>query len=512
METIAERLAAHADTLRDRSGAEILASRNPESTFKLDIDGLYVDWSFQRVDQVAYEQLLELAERTKLVSRIQNQFDGRIVNETEGRPALHTALRGSNAGLDIQTITEMKKDVQSAMIFTQKVLNGDITGYWNAEFTDVLHLGIGGSSLGQQLLNHALGTAEIPVHFLTNVDDSNVASVLSRLNPKTTLVIVASKSMTTAEVLRNYETVKSWFERTTNSKGAFEQHCVCISANKNGPAQMGQYRFHIPDSIGGRYSIWSAMGLSIMISHGVEVFREFLAGAKEIDELTLTRPVEKNPSLILALLAYWNINFLNVESHVIGTYIHKLELLIPYLQQLELESNGKSIGTSGDAVRQRSTVAIWGGPETDGQHAWHQFLHQGTSSFSADLIAESCLTDHTNASWQLANCLAQRHLLFHGNQAPLQQPHLNVVGKHSCNLILLDRLDARTLGKIVALYEHKVAFLGLLWNVNSFDQFGVEHGKVLTGLFHRALTSGDTTGLSSGEQDLINTIRLKDKK
>lgn len=512
MDATVKKLAEQADRLRNTSGLEILSSRKPETNFNLEIDGIHVDWSFQRIDQVVYELLLELAEKYRLIPRIRDQFNGQIVNPTENRPVLHTALRGSIAELDTQTINELERDIQSAMVFARRVLNGEIRGYWNDQFTTVLHIGIGGSCLGQKLLYQVLGTAIVPVHFLTNVDDTHVATVLSRLDPKSTLILVASKSMTTEEVLRNYKAVKSWFNERTNSLMAFEHHCVCISANTNVAAQMGQHRFRIPESIGGRYSIWSAMGLSIMISHGVEVFREFLQGAREIDQITLTNPIEKNASLILALLAYWNINFLDIESHVVGSYIHQLELLVPYLQQLELESNGKSIRTSGDAVNERTTVAIWGGLETDGQHAWHQFLHQGTSRFSADLIAESCDNADSNASWQLANCLAQRRLLFKGMQVPNQPSYKDVIGNHSCNLILLDKTDARTLGKVIALYEHKVAFLGLLWNVNSFDQFGVEHGKELTDLYHRALTSGVASGLTSSEQDLINTIRLKFKR
>ena len=226
--------------------------------------------------------------------------------------------------------------------------------------------------------------------------------------------------MTTEEVLRNYESVKSL--------KAFQHHCACVSANTNVSAQMGQHRFHIPESIGGRYSIWSAMGLSIMISHGVDAFSEFLRGAREIDQLTLTNPIEKNVSLILALMAYWNINFLNVESHVVGSYVHQLELLVPYLQQLELESNGKSTNTSGDAFNERTTVAIWGGPETDGQHAWHQFLHQGTSSFSADLIADSPDNENSSASWQLANCQSTDPSKRH--REPQLQSHL--IGQTRC--------------------------------------------------------------------------------
>lgn len=506
--TTTKQLANLAAELQELSSSDLLAARKQNSNFNLEVEGLLVDWTFQRIDQRAYELLLKLAEEENLIARIRDQFAGQVVNETENRPALHTALRGTFDGLNAATIKDLTQDVHAALRFASDVLSHEQVGFWNDLFTDVLHLGIGGSHLGQQLLYTALGHPKVHIHFLSNVDSQNVSNVLKNLDPRSTLIVVASKSLHTEEVLRNYESVKTWFLGSTNSAEAFKHHCVCISGNTQNAVQIGQHRFHIPDSVGGRYSIWSAMGLPVMISHGSDAFSQFLAGASEIDELTLRHPVEKNVSLILALLAFWNINYLNVESHVFGTYIHRLRHIVPYLQQLELESNGKSTRSSGESVERRTSVAIWGGSETDGQHAWHQFLHQGTASFSIDLIAESNDTSDSSESWQLANCLAQRHLLFHGIQEPFDQPYRVVPGKHGCNLLLLDSLDAKNLGKLIAIYEHKVAFLGLLWDINSFDQFGVEHGKVLAGQFHRSLTTGEASGLTESEQDLINRIRL----
>lgn len=501
-------LASLAAQLRDLSGSELLATRDHSSIFNLDLDGLLVDWSFQRIDQSAYELLLKVADEENLISRIQDQIAGKVVNETENRPALHTALRGTSDGLDATTFEELTKGVRTALRFARSVSNREMTGFWNDPFTDVLHLGIGGSHLGQKLLYTAFGRSKLQVHFLSNVDPENVSNILQSLDPKSTLIVVATKSLQTDEVLRNYESVKAWFLQSTASPEALEHHCVCISGNLQNATQIGRHLFHIPESVGGRYSIWSAMGLPIMISHGQETFSQFLTGAREIDHLTLTNPIEKNVSLILALLAFWNINFLKIESHVVGTYIHRLRHIVPYLQQLELESNGKSRKPSGEPVDDKTSVAFWGGPETDGQHAWHQFLHQGTSNFSIDLIAEANDRSDSSGSWQLANCLAQRHLFFHGIQDPSDQPHRAVSGKHSSNLLLLAKMDPKTLGKLIAIYEHKVAFLGLLWNVNSFDQFGVEHGKALAGQFHRSLTTGKATELTESEQVLIDRIRL----
>ena len=496
--TTTKHLANLAAQLQEASGSELLA--------------ILVDWSFQRIDQRAHEALLRVADEENLVPRIQAQMAGEVVNNTENRPALHTALRGTSDGLDTTTNEELTKDVHAALRFASDVSNREMVGFWNDPFTDVLHLGIGGSHLGQKLLYTAFGPSKIQVHFLSNVDPENVSTVLQSLVPKSTLIVVASKSLQTDEVLRNYESVKKWFLQSTDSAEALEHHCVCISGNPQNATQIGHHQFHIPESVGGRYSIWSAMGLPIMISHGYEAFTQFLAGAHEIDQLTLTNPIEKNISLILALLAYWNINFLKIESHVVGSYIHRLRHIVPYLQQLELESNGKSITPSGESVEDRTNVAFWGGTETDGQHAWHQFLHQGTSNFSMDLIAESNDSSDSNKSWQLANCLAQRHLLFHGFQDPSDRPHRAVLGKHGCNLFLLDKVDAKTVGKLLAIYEHKVAFLGLLWNINSFDQFGVEQGKALAGQFHRSLTTGNASELTESEQELIDRIRLTKRR
>jgi len=488
------------------SSRELLESNSSESNFCTDLGGIFLDWSHQRLDTRVLDLLFRLADERNLIGRIRDQFQGQVINRTEVRSVLHTAMRASTTSLDIHLNSEVIKERNRLVRFVESVRNGTLRGLNGDRFTDILHIGIGGSHLGQKLYYSALGPPKLQVHFLSNVDPANVSSVLEELNPSSTLFIVASKSMRTPETLLNFARVKSWYEESTGSSDTFEQQCVCISSIAE--SDIATHHFRVPDSVGGRFSIWSSMALPIVISHGTETFESFLEGAREIDRLTADLPIESNPSLILALLAFWNSNLLKSQSHVVATYVHRLEYLVPYLQQLELESNGKSVDLENRPLQDTSAVAVWGGVETNGQHTWHQFLHQGTSTFSIDLIGTTEHINDTNGSWQLANCLAQRRLLFEGS-IDKENPHKNVPGLHGCNLILLDQIDAKTLGKLIALYEHKVAFLGFLWNVNSFDQFGVEQGKVLAEEFHSAIELGETEGLNTRDQILINRIHSK---
>ena len=507
--TLTEELRKHATKIKDRSGSQLIASRDHSLPYRHDFDGLYVDWGYQRVTDETLRLLISYASQQELILRLHDQFRGESVNKTENRSVLHTMLRGTHEGIDPLTLNTMTDQLDRMYDFATQIRSGAIRSHSDGLYTDILHIGIGGSHLGVEFLYTALSSPKIPVHFLSNVDPSHVRSVLANLNPKTTLVIVASKSMRTPETLRNCEIVKSWFNGGINEDDAFSRHCVSISASTSPALSDARFRFHIPDSIGGRFSIWSAMCLPLVISHGSSTLRELHNGAREIDQLTLDSPPEENMALILALLAFWNIRFLDVKSHVIGIYAHQLALLLPYLQQLELESNGKSVDIDGLPTQFSTTVPTWGGVETNGQHAWHQFLHQGTSQFSVDFVSTSQDCKDPNGVWHLANCLAQRSLLFHGHQTSKTESHKIVKGCHPCNLLLLDTIDAKNIGRLLALYEHKVSLLGLLWRINSFDQFGVEHGKLLSETFRLAIETGQTHNLHVIDQELINTIRLR---
>ena len=502
---VEETLSQHAARILSIHGKELLANRSRESNFSLDLDGIYFDWSYQRIDDSVLRNLFDLAEERQLLSNIREQFAGAEVNFTEQRPALHTALRGTYDGLSQEQRDQFDAERDRVFGFAEDIRNGTICGCHGDKFTDIVHIGIGGSYLGQKLYFSALKNPACPVHFLVNNDAGYVNEVLSRLNPSTTLVIVASKSMRTPETLSNFQHVHSWLNRTLDPN-AVSQHCVSISAMGN--SDIPGRTFHVPESVGGRFSIWSAMALPVVIAHGKDSFEQFLQGAEEIDRITTGKPIHENPSLLLALLAYWNINCLHSQSHVVANYAYGLQDLVPYLQQLELESNGKSIDQNRRKLKDISTVPVWGGNETEGQHAWHQFLHQGTAEFDVDLICSLEVELDLATDRQLANCLAQRNLLFHGHAAE-SESFKTVGGNHGSSLLLLDRVDAKTIGRLIAIYEHKVAFLGMLWGVNSFDQFGVEHGKGLAEDYVQALSGQSVEALPLSDLELIDKIRKR---
>ena len=502
---VEETLSQHADRILSHHAKDILANRSSESNFCLDLDGIYFDWSYQRIDDSVLRSFFDLAEERQLLSNIRAQFAGAEVNFTEQRPALHTALRGTYDGLSQEQRDQFDAERDRVFGFAEDIRNGTIRGCHGEKFTDIVHIGIGGSYLGQKLYFSALKNPDFQVHFLVNDDAAHADEVISRLNPSTTLAIVASKSMRTPETLNNFQRVRSWLNRNLDPN-AISQHCVSISAMPT-PDIPGR-TFHVPESVGGRFSVWSTMALPVVIAHGTENFEQFLQGAEEIDRITIGKPIHENPSLLLALLAYWNINCLHSQSHVVANYAYGLEDLVPYLQQLELESNGKSIDQNRRKLKNISTVPVWGGNETEGQHAWHQFLHQGTAEFDVDLICSLEVELDLATDRQLANCLAQRNLLFHGHAAE-SQIFKGVSGNHGCNLLLLDHVDAKTIGKLIALYEHKVTFLGMLWGVNSFDQFGVEHGKGLAEEYVQALSGQSVEALPDNDLELIDKIRKR---
>lgn len=451
----------------------------------LSLDGLTLDWSLQRLDEDVLEALVELSNVVNLQDRLRQQFAGEVVNPTEQRAALHTALRDtptSHRALNDQLLAE-KDDLTH---FATNVLNGQTTSYSGAAFTDVLHIGIGGSHLGQKLLSDALMSARLNIHFLSNSQSEHVRNTLNRLDPAKTLVIVASKSFTTPETQQNFQSVKYWFAERTGKSDALASNLVLISSNTSLLAGLPGKHFTVPEEVGGRFSVWSAMGLPVLLATGPDQFAQLLQGASLMDRHAITAPSALNAAAMLALLALWNTNFLATTSHAVLSYVAALRSLPAYLQQLEMESLGKSVTIDGDTVPNNTTSVIWGGEETDGQHAWHQWLHQGTHLYSADFIAT---TDRKNQedSWTLANSLAQHHVTFYGHEDN-EAPEKHIQGGHGSTLILLDRADAKTIGMLLALYEHKVACLGYLWNIDPFDQWGVEHGKVIAEEINKALS------------------------
>ena len=420
------------------------------------------------------------------------------VNTTEDRPALHTALRAPD-GEGPQAVAHLVETERARFLqFAEDVRSGNWRGHTGKAIRTVVHIGIGGSHLGPALVCQALAPdAEPEIRFLANIDGDAATRTLAGLDPATTLFIVVSKSFTTLETQTNAATARSWFiERTCDPRrhpaalcGGHRERRGCRGIRPYRPAN----RFAMWDWVGGRYSLWSSVGLPIAIALGRAGFEELLAGAYQVDRHFRTAALGKNLPVLLALLQVWNTNFLGAATHAVLPYDRRLRLLPDYLQQLEMESNGKSVHHDGSRVGTHTAPVIWGGEETNGQHAFHQLLHQGTRAFSADFVATvrpgHDLADHHG--WLLASCFAQGQAMMQGRSLP--QPPDDPGAAHSAgrglglaSTILLDALTPKSLGGLLSLYEHKAFGAGTMWQINSFDQPGVEFGKMLTGPIHRA--------------------------
>ena len=472
---------------------------------------LLVDYSKQHIDEEIRNALVELARQSGVPQAIDDLLAGAPINSTEGRAALHTALRDPAP----QRRPEVRAVRERFLHFAEQVRNGEYRGIDGKPIATVVHIGIGGSHLGPELATQALaparGTPEI--RFLANIDGDAAQRVLAELNPATTLITVASKSFATLETRINAETAKSWFLERTCDRSAIAKHFVALTANAEAAKQFGiaaENCFPLWDWVGGRFSLWSAVGLPVAIALGRDGFLELLEGAHLMDKHFRLAPLAKNLPVLLALLQVWNVNFHGAATHAVLAYDRRLRRLPDYLQQLEMESNGKSVRRDGQRTATHTAPVIWGGEETNGQHAFHQFLHQGTRAFSADFIA--CATPgHPlpgHHEWLLANCLAQSKAMMLGRDA--SDAHRRIDGKRPCTTILLDDLTPRSLGALLALYEHKVLCAGVIWQVNPFDQFGVELGKELAApIFARLSGDASTTGEDFSTAAVVEAIRRR---
>ncbi len=455
------------------------------ANFSARLGPLLVDYSKQRIDAKVIAALLDFANQSGLTQAIRDLFGGAVVNRTENRPARHMNLRIAGAARPFLEIAEAVRD-------------GRWLGRTGKPIRAVVHIGIGGSHLGPELACQALAPAPaLDIRFLANVDGGAVDAALRGLDPSETLAIIASKSFSTLETRVNAQSVRDWF----GNPNAVARHLIAVTANEAAAREFGvpaENILLIDDAVGGRYSLWSAVGLPIAIALGREGFESFLEGARLVDSHFETAPLDRNIPVLLALLQIWNTNFHGAASHAVLAYDHRLRLLPDYLQQLEMESNGKSARDDGEPARTHTAPIVWGGEETGGQHAFHQLLHQGSRAFSADFIA--CIRpDHDRPehhAWLLANCLAQSQALMQGRalaelpDEPLS-PHRQVRGGHPSTTILLDALTPQSLGALLALYEHKTFCAAALWQINPFDQWGVELGKELAAPLHAALAGDD---------------------
>ncbi len=493
--------------------------------------GLFLDFSKNFLTNETISLLLELSRECGLEKIRDEMFEGSEINTTEHRAVLHTALRAPRYKKVLVNGKNVIPEIQSVLDkmcqFSDKIHSGQWKGFTGKSITDIVNIGIGGSDLGPRMVCQALRTfhiKEVNIHFVSNVDGHDLDAVLNQVSPETTLFIVASKTFTTLETMLNARSARDWFLRHGTTED-IQKHFVAISTNKQAVAEFGIHLdnlFPFWDWIGGRYSVWSAIGLSIVLAVGYNHFTEFLAGAHAMDSHFRYAPLASNMPVLLGLIGIWNRNFLGFSSVSIAPYLQDLNSFPSYLQQLEMESNGKRIQKNGEPVNHASCPVIWGNTGTNGQHAYFQLLHQGTEKIPVDFI--TALSPHHSLSHHhsalLANCFAQSEALMNGKTADqvridletsginseemkIQIPQRTFPGNRPSNTILMNVLRPETLGALIALYEHKTFVQGVIWNINSFDQWGVELGKVLAKTIQNELEGYSTENHDSSTCGLI---------
>ncbi len=509
-------LARHHEATRDATMLAYFAADPARfERYSLEAAGLFLDFSKNHLDDQTLVLLFDLARLSGLEEKRTALFAGERINATEKRAVLHTALRDPSSHLlpDGKDVMPAIRDVRGRVYaFANRVRSGEWRGHTGKPITDIVNIGIGGSDLGPRMVCEALQAYAQPnltMHFVANVDGAELSSVLAKVDPATTLFIVASKTFTTIETLTNARSARTWLLASGASEADIAKHFVAVSTNAREVAAFGidtANMFGFWDWVGGRYSLWSAIGLPIVLSIGSERFDELLAGAAAMDQHFRTAPIEQNMPVLLGLIGIWYRNFCGRASHAVLPYAAHLQRLPAYLQQLEMESNGKSVRLDGTRVAHATCPVIWGEPGTNGQHSFYQLLHQGTDWIPVDFILPLAANHSLAGHHQLliANCLAQGAALMKGktgaevraelaaqglpqDEVERLTPHRSFPGNRPSNTILLPRLDAHSLGALLALYEHKVFVQGVIWGINSFDQWGVELGKVVAQDVERCL-------------------------
>jgi glucose-6-phosphate isomerase len=490
-----------------------LSEHDRFENFSFSAAGLLVDLSKQRINSEILQHLLALAEERQIHERIDDLVTGQQVNSTEARAALHTALRAPADARPPALSAAIEEALQRMLLFVDAVRSGHWRGHSGKALSAVVHIGIGGSHLGPELAVQALQSRAQPnleVRFVANIDETHVHKTLAGLDPERTLFIIASKSFTTLETAVNANLVRSWFLERGCPPGAMANHFVAVTANLEAAVEFGipaDNVYPLWDWVGGRYSLWSAVGLPVALAIGSNGFSELLAGARALDDHFTSAPATENLPLLLALIGIWNYNFLGVSNHAILPYCTGIKLLPNYLQQLEMESNGKHVNNHGVDVGVHTAPIVWGGEGTPSQHAFHQLLHQGTRSFTADfvLVANAQASTHPHNRWLLANGIAQSQAMMSGQADP--DPHRAVKGQHATTTIVVDQLNPHSLGALLALYEHKVFCQGVIWDINSFDQYGVELGKHLALPIFDQLADKPALGQDASTRGLIEWLR-----
>jgi len=510
--------------------------------FHLQFQDILVDYSKNLIENETLDLLLKLAEEVNLKKMIEAQFSGEKINFTEGRPVLHMALRNRANTPVIVDGKDVMPEVNAVLAkmkkFSDSVRNGTWKGYTGKNITDVVNIGIGGSDLGPVMVTEALYpySGNLKVHFVSNVDGSHLYKITKNLNPETTLFLIASKTFTTQETMLNAQSAKKWLlssiQDQSQHKKAVASHFVALSTSDKLVSSFGidvDNMFPFWDWVGGRYSLWSAIGLSIALYIGFENFEELLTGAFEMDKHFKETPFRENIPVILALLGVWYNNFWGAQTHAILPYDQYMHRFPAYFQQADMESNGKSVSRDGGPVGCSTGPIIWGEPGTNSQHSFFQLIHQGTKIIPADFLApcqsHNPLDNHHDIL--LSNFFAQTEALMKGKtideaknefiksgknveSAEIQRilPHKVFAGNKPTNSILFQKLTPKTLGSLIAMYEHKIFVQGIIWNVNSFDQWGVELGKQLAQIIQTDLKdSGSTDSHDSSTNGLINYFK-----
>ena len=502
--------------------------------FNVQLNDILLDYSKNRINATTMNLLIKLAEQADVQGCRDRMFAGAHINTTENRAVLHSALRNRSSqpvmvdGRDV--MPDVRRVLDKMRYFSTRVRNGQWRGYNGERIKSVINIGIGGSDLGPQVVCESMkpfAQRGLKAYFVSNADATHLVETLKLVEPESTLFVIASKTFTTQETMLNAHSARQWFMNLVGDEKAIAQHFVAVSTNVSACTEFGisaDNVFEFWDWVGGRYSLWSAVGLTIALYLGMDHFEDLLQGAYEMDEHFKTAPLEKNMPVILAMLGIWYNNFFDAQSHAIMPYSQYLQRLPAYLQQLDMESNGKTIDRQGERVNYLTGPIIWGESGTNGQHAFFQLLHQGTKPVPADFLIPA-LSQHPLGLHHrvlFSNCLAQTRALMQGKKyseaidemksqglsdkdIEAVLPHKVFEGNKPSNTIIFKKLNPKTLGSILAMYEHKVFVQGIVWNINSFDQWGVEYGKVLAGVIQKDLAQpGEVKEHDASTNGLIN--------
>ena len=514
---------------------------NRFNQFHIQFNDLLLDYSKHRISKETISLLVKLAKEADVEGWRNRMFEGEKINSTEHRAVLHTALRNQNISPIISdgedVIPKVKNVLKKMRRFSEEVRSGQWKGFTGKAITSVINIGIGGSDLGPAMVCQALkayGSKTITPYFVSNVDGADLSQALEKCNPETTLFIIASKTFTTQETMTNAFSARDWFLKAAKDNQHIKKHFVALSTNQHAVSQFGidtENMFEFWDWVGGRYSLWSAIGLSIALYIGMDGFEDLLKGGFEMDEHFKTAPIEQNIPMMMGLLGVWYINFFNFPTHAILAYDQGLSKLAPYLQQADMESNGKFINRDGEHIDFHTGPVIWGEVGTNGQHAFYQLLHQGTEIVPADFImpieSQYALGKDGNEHHKilLSNFIAQTQSLMLGKtyneaRAEIEKqgyegediesfiPQKTFEGNRPTSSILFKKLTPKTLGQIIAMYEHKIFTQGIIWNINSFDQWGVEYGKqIAKQVLPKLSEKTPTDNFDSSTNGLINYIK-----